>query len=245
MFFAPRDKETALGMYSPLYFITLSICIVITIICLFLSRNLKHKTVNKTINIIGVFLWISEFIKMIFVGVTYGIDEVEFLPLYFCSMFMYACILQNFKNNHLKIAGLSFMFYGGIVGAIAFFCYPNACIPNYPLFHYMTLRTFIYHSIMIYVGILIVITRYYSPNLKHFKNYGIFLGITFILAYIMNIIYETDLMYISKPLNIEFVKNIYQLIPQLYPFVVALIQLVVPFGVTALVYKIKFIKLSL
>lgn len=242
MFFSPRDKSTALGMHTPLYFFTLAVFMIITIVCIIASRKMSHKVVKRTILIVGVFLWITEFIKMIFTGVTYGIEDVEPIPLYFCSMFMYASVLNFFKNEYLKNAGLSFMFFGGILGAVAFFCYPSAVVPNYHLFHFMTLRTFIYHSLMIYVGILIVITGYYKPNIKHFKEYSVFMGITFILAYIINNIEGINLMYISEPLEISLSEKVYEFVPNLYPFIFGILQLVVPFFVTYGVYKlIEFI----
>ena len=242
MFFSPRDKSTALGMHTPLYFLTLAFFMTITIISLIISRKMSRKGVKKTILIVGVFLWITEFIKMIFTGITYGIEDVEFIPLYFCSMFMYASILNFFKNKHLQNAGLSFMFFGGILGAVAFFCYPSAVIPNYHLFHFMTLRTFIYHSLMIYVGVLIVITGYYKPEIKHFKEYSIFMGITFILAYIINNVKESNLMYISEPLGIPLSDKVFEMVPNLYPFIFGLLQLVVPFMISYGIYKlVKYI----
>lgn len=248
MFFSPKNKETALGMYTPLYFITLAVFIILIIVALFLTRKLKHENVKNIITASGIFMWLTEFGKMIFVGITYGIDEIEFIPLYYCSMFMYACVFFNFKNLHFKNAALSFFFFGGIIGATAFFAYPSAVIPNYHLFHYMTIRTFIYHSLMIYIGFLIIITGFYKPSIKHFKEYSIFMGITFICAYILNLIEGTNLMYISKPLGLEISKIIYNAVPNLYPFLFAILQLIVPFFVSYgfynlfLLYKTKGVK---
>ena len=83
MFFAPRNKETALGMYTPLYFIALAVCIILIIVGLILSRKMNKKQVYKTLVIIGIFLWITEIIKMIFYFVTYGLEDVDFIPLLF------------------------------------------------------------------------------------------------------------------------------------------------------------------
>ncbi len=232
MFFSPANKKTALGMYSPLYFIALTFFMTITVIGIILSRKIKKENVRKIIIGIGIFLWLTEFGKMIFVGVQYGIKEVEFLPLYFCSMTMYAALFFLFKSETLKTTACSFLFFGGIVGAITFFLHPSACIPNYPLFHYMTLRTFIYHSLMIYMGFLIVITGFYKPNFSHFKHYLVFLGITFILAYAINLIKGTNLMYIQEPININISKWAYTHFKGLYPFMVGILEAVVPFMVS-------------
>lgn len=238
MFFAPRNPDTALGMYSSLYFIVLLICLTLIAYFLIISKNMTKKQVKRRIIFIGVFLWVTEIGKMIFTGITYGIKDVEFIPLYYCSMFMYACVMISFKNEHIKNACFSYMFFGGIIGAIAFFCYPNACIPNYPLFHYMTLRTFIYHSLMIYVGVLIVITKIYVPDIKHFKEYAIFLIITFCLAYIYNTIFGKNLMYISYPLDLQISQVVFNAVPKLYPLIFATLELVGPFFGSYLIYRL-------
>lgn len=237
MFFARANKETALGMYSPMYFITLLFFLIITTLAIILSKKMKKETVHKVLVYIGIFLWLTEFGKMVFHGITYGLKSVEYLPLYFCSMTMYACILLCFKNSILQKTACSFLFFGGIVGAISFFLYPDACVPNYPLFHYMTLRTFIYHSLMIYMGFLIVITKYYIPKLMDFKYYIVFLGITFIFAYTINITNNQNLMYIQKPLKIKISESAYEILGGGYPFIVGMLEAVVPFFISYGSYK--------
>ena len=169
---------------------------------------------------------------MIFVGVTYGIDEVEFIPLYFCSLFMYSTVFAALKCEALKNTGLSFLFFGGIIGASAFFLHPSACIPNYPIYHFMCLRTMIFHGLMIYVGITIVRSGYYVPNIKHFKNYLIALSLVGIGAYVHNSLLNTNLMYISKPLDIEISQVIYDLAPGIYPLLFMVAQIFVPFFIS-------------
>ena len=236
MFFSPKDKTTAVGMHTTTYFILLAVYLIIIIVSIFLTRKMQHKTVKKVIIGSAIFVWVTEIIKMLFYGLTYGIEKVEFIPLYYCSMFMYATILASFKNEHLKRAGLSFISFGGILGAIAFFCFPSAVIPNYHLWHYMTFRTMIFHSLMIYVGVLILITGYYKPKGKDFLNYAVFFLITFVLAYVLNNVNGTNLMYISKPLKIELFEVIYETIPNLYPFIFGLGNMLAPYGISYGIY---------
>lgn len=236
--FSARDKSTACGMWSTTYIIALAIVICVIVVGLILSRKMSHKAVRRTIICFAIFGVVTEICKMIFVGVTYGVDEVEFVPLYFCSLFIYCTIMSLFKNETIKNTGLSFLFFGGIAGAISFFAYPSACIPNYPIYHFMCLRTMIFHGSMIYIGILIVMTKYYTPTLKHFLNFAVLISIVSILAIIMNSIQGTNLMYISKPLKIDIVKDIYAFSPHLYALLVVLLQIVVPYWTTAAIYYI-------
>lgn len=234
--FSSANKQTACGMWSPTYIIALTIVITLIVVGLIFSSKMSSKGVHIVLIVMALFSGLTEIGKMIFVGVTYGIKEVEFLPLYFCSLFIYSTIFACFKNKILQTTGLSFLFFGGIIGATAFFIYPNACIPNYPIYHYMCLRTMLFHGSMIYTGILIVITGYYKPNIKHFINYVIALAIVCILAYIINVTTGSDLMYISKPLPFSLSKTVYNAVPQLYPFIIMILETVVPFFASYFIY---------
>ena len=66
MFFSPANPDTALGMYSPGYFVTLLFFLIITLVAIILSRKMPKEIVRKVIIVIGIFLWITEFIKMFF-----------------------------------------------------------------------------------------------------------------------------------------------------------------------------------
>ena len=240
--FGPMNKDIACGMWSPTYIIALAIVMILIIKGLSLSSKMSNESVRKILIFDAIFSSVTEIIKMIFIGITYGIKEVEFVPLYFCSLFIYMSFFSLSKNEKIKNTGLSFLFYGGIVGAACFFIYPSACIPNYPIYHFMCLRTLIYHGLMIYTGILIVKAGYYVPNKKHFRNYIISLGIICIFAYIFNVFFGYDYMYISKPIDIPISKMVYEWNPYLYPFIAMIVEVLVPFMVKSFIYDfIKYI----
>lgn len=236
-FFAPADSSTALGMYSSGYFITLFIVLCIITIALIRLKNLEHKKVEQIIFGIGLFCLITEIIKMVFTGITYGIENVEWIPLYFCSCFIFTTFMALSKNALIRRTGECFLFYGGLIGSCAFFCYPSACIPVYPLFHFMTIRTFIYHGSMLFISLLVIETGYFVPEVKKdFIKYSIFLGIVSILAYTSNCLFHKNFMYMSEPLAISISMGLYNLVPHLYPFIFMILQLVVPFFISYGIY---------
>ena len=230
--FSPADKSTACGMWSPTYIVALLITLALIAVALYFTRNISKKTVRYILIGSSIFTISTEIVKMIFVGVTYGIDRVEFIPLYFCSLFMYSSVLATLKCDVLRTAGLSFLFFGGIIGASAFFMYPDACIPNYPIYHFMCLRTMMFHGLMIFVGITVTRSGYYKPDIKHLKHFAIALSIVGVGAYIHNKLLETNLMYISEPLDIELSKIVYNLMPEIYPLIFMILQIFVPFFVS-------------
>ena len=216
-------------MWSQTYIIALAVTLALTVAAIYFSRKMSERGVRRLLACVSAFTISTEIVKMVFVGVTYGISEVEFIPLYFCSLFMYSTVLSLTKKTFLRNTGLAFLFFGGIIGAVAFFIYPSACIPNYPIYHFMCLRTMIFHGLMIYVGFTVVLTGYYKPDVRHFKNYLIALCLVGVGAYIYNLLFGTNLMYISKPLGIKLSRVIYDAIPHLYPLVFMTAQIFAPF----------------
>ena len=73
MFFSPKDKNTAVGMHTTTYFILLAVYLIIIIVSIFSTRKMQHKTVKKVIIGSAIFVWVTEIIKMLFYGLTYGI----------------------------------------------------------------------------------------------------------------------------------------------------------------------------
>lgn len=236
--FSPADKSIACGMWSPTYILALVIALTLVGLGLFLSRHMTKRTVRTVLIIAAIFSISTEVIKMLFIGLTYGLDEVEWIPLYFCSCYMYALVMALSNNRNMQDMGLSFLFYGGIVGALAFFAYPSACIPRYPIYHFMCLRTMLYHGSMIYVGILIVMRGVYAPTANHFRLFALMMGTIGLAAYAINLLTAENYMYISKPLNIGVIKALYRAIPNLYPFLGIVVQIFLPFGITEGIYRL-------
>ncbi len=236
--FSPADKSTACGMWSPTYILALVITLCLVALGLFFSRRMSKRAVRAVLIAAAIFSISTEIIKMLFIGLTYGLTKVEWIPLYFCSCYMYALVMALSGKKALRDTGLAFLFYGGILGATAFFAYPSACIPKYPIWHFMCLRTMLYHGGMIYTGILIVLTGYYRPDRKHFAHFAAMIGIIGLLAYGINRLTGENFMYISKPLNIPIFKTVFKAIPGLYPFLGIVLQMVGPFWVTHGIYAL-------
>lgn len=248
--FGLRHEGPVCGMYSLTYFIALAVVITLIVIGLYLSRNFKEKQVRIAILVISIFAVSTEIIKQVFLVSNYGWTEFEPLPMYFCSMLLYCPWFAISKNKHLKKLGTTFLTMGGIFAATAFFAYPNSCIPTYPIYHFMCLRTMIFHGSMIYLGLLILITGYDKPELKDFKYFAMALGTACVISYVWNTVciqtgfnVDANMMYIMQPFAISVVESFYNAAPWLYPFVVMAIECTIPFfisfGIYKLVLKIK------
>ena len=65
-------------------------------------------------------MWIFEVIIVLFKVITGGIKNINnYVPLYYCSLLLYAGLLSSFAKNELKRMGDVFLATGGIIGGIS------------------------------------------------------------------------------------------------------------------------------
>lgn len=84
---------------------------------------------------------------------------------------------------------------------------------------------------MIYLGLLVNITHYVEYGKKDFKYYFWLIIIIGILAYIVNLILDTNLMFVSKNYPGTPIEFLYNLFGRLYPAFAILSQAILPFFV--------------
>ena len=103
MFFAKPDVYPASGLYNLnhlLVFIILSILIVISVK---MTKIKNKKDITNIIRILTIIVWILEIIKIIFNFKIGNISNVNtYVPLYFCSLLLYAGIFSGFCKGVLQ-----------------------------------------------------------------------------------------------------------------------------------------------
>lgn len=192
------------GVYEPCHLFSIGhlslVCITILIIYLALKYiEIKKEDVLKTIRILTIVILGLEVLKISFTFYIGGGNNLNsFIPLYFCSLLMYAGIMSSFCHGKIKRAGDVFLATGGIIGGIVFIIMPTTSLPTYPIFHFVSLHSFLYHGVMIYIGLLIHKTKYISLKKDDIKYYASLVFVVCLLAYIVNSIYGSNLMFISQ-----------------------------------------------
>lgn len=241
MLFKNAHEVTPCGMFSIEHFVLLAITTFCIVIALKYTKEMKKENVRKIIQKATIFLWLLEIIKIIFNIINYGFTAVnKYVPLYFCSLILYAGIFSGFCKGILKKVGDVFLSTGGIVGGIIFLISPLTSLTSYPAIHFISLHSFVLHGMMAYIGILMIITKYIKIEKTDIKYYfALIVGIS-IIAYIVNLICDSNLMFISQNYPGTFIEIIYNLTGRLFPIVMVLVQAIVPFYIIYGIYmKIK------
>lgn len=239
MFFAKPGEYEPCKMFSIGHFVLLSITLIVVAIALFFTRKMNKIQTKKILRILIVFLWILEIIKIVFnLLIGNSGNPNNYIPLYYCSLILYAGLLSSFATNKLKKIGDVFISTGAIIGGLFFLFCPNTSLPAYPMFHYISFQSFIFHGIMLYLGLLFNITNYVNLKISDIKYYATLIsGISFV-SYIVNKKLETNFMFISDNFPNTPVELVYNLTGKFFTIVMIAIQVVGPFY---LVYFIKWI----
>lgn len=230
------------GKYAPCGIFTKGHLGVIIVTILGIIMSLK-KTVKKTkaevkqiIKKCTIVMWIFEIIIIaykLFTGDPKNLNN--YVPLYYCSLLLYAEILSSFAKGKLKRTGDVFLATGGIIGGIVFIIMPTTSLPAYPMFHIVSLHSFLFHGIMVYLGLLINITGYIKLEKSDIKYYALLVGTICFLAYIINNIFNSNLMFISQNFPGTPIEILYNITGPFFTVIISILQMTLPFLV---VYEI-------
>lgn len=230
MLFKNANQVTPCGLFSIGHLILFTITIISVLIVLKRTKNIKPDKVKEIIRKSTVILWTLEIIKIIFNIKNYGFKEVnKYVPLYFCSLILYAGIFSGFCKGILKKAGDIFLSTGGIVAGMFFLISPLTSLTTYPAIHFISLHSFLLHGTMVYIGLLMLITGYVKIEKNDIVYYSLLITIISVIAYIVNEFCGSNLMFISQNYPGTFIEIIYDISGNLFPLVMTTVQATLPF----------------
>ena len=238
MFFAKPGEYEATGLYSIGHLCLFIVTIIGIIIAVIFTKNKKE--VKRIIQNVTIFIWILEIIKIIFnLKAGNANNPNTYVPLYFCSIILYAGIFSGFCRGKLKHIGDVFIATGGLIAGSIFLICPNTSLSTYPVFHYISIQSFILHGSMIYLGILVNITGYVKVVAKDIIYYAGLMLVVSLIALIFNSIFDTNLMFISKDFPNTIIHILYNITGKWFTFFMIILQATVPFYIVYSIIKIK------
>lgn len=238
MFFAKAGIYEPCGIFTVQHFVLMAITIIGIIIAL--KYTVNRKDVQTIIKKCTIFVCVCEIIIITFKVINDGISNINnYVPLYYCSLLIYAGLLSSFGNAKLKRAGDVFLATGGMIGGLTFIIFPTTSLLTYPMLHLVSIHSFIFHGIMVYLSLLIIATNYIELEKKDIIYYSTFVGIICVLAYIVNNIFDSNLMFISKNFPGMPMEIIFNWAGKYFTIVMMLAQMFLPFYIMYGILKLK------
>lgn len=234
-FWAPRKAFDPVGMFTQGHMFLLLICLGILGILLYTTKNITKSTIVKITKILAVVMVTLEGIKICY-SFYWGYTWLSaWVPIAYCSIFIYALLLRGYGKGRLKEMGEAFLAGGCIIGGTAFLLFPSTSLMMYPVFHYQCLYSMFFHTLMIYMGIMYIWKMDFKFNKNGYKGYAKLYLFFAIIAIILNTLYESNLMLLRDPFNIPvpFVHKLVMDSPWIYTIFVFLVYLFGPYWVTA------------
>ena len=240
MLFANPGKYEPCGLFTIDHFKLMIITITGIIIALKKTANKTKDEIKNIIKRCTVAMWIFEVIIISFKLRTGNIRDVNnYVPLYYCSLLLYAGALASYAKGILQKIGEVFLAVGGVAGGLIFIIFPTTSLPTYPMMHIVSLHSFLFHGIMLYLGMLVNLTNYVELKATDIKYYAVLVGIVCVLAYIINNIFDSNLMFISKNFPGTPVEAIYMATGPFFTVVTSIAQMTLPFYT---IYGINYLK---
>lgn len=219
------------GMFSieHLIYVLISICVVTMLI--YLTKKKTDEEVKRLYKGVSITFLILEILKIIWnLTVRENVSVNDWIPLYFCSFFIYSSLIFSFVKNKDSLIykfSMYFLFYGGITGGLAFMLFPTTALEVFPILHVLSFHSLFYHSFMVASAIWVL--RFFTPKLKDIKVYGTFIIIIETIIVIINLICNTNFMLLNKPFGLSIFEAIYNFSPVLFPVIIAVGQMLLTF----------------
>jgi len=235
--FAPRGNPS--GLFSLAHFIMMAITYLIVIIALIFTYKLDKKKIDRLTKIFTIIILILETIKIGYNHYYKVFFINNWFPLSYCALFMYAMIITSFFKGKVKEVGASFISCCFVAG-FAFILLPTTSLTEVPYYHFLALYSFLYHGLMLYFGLLYLISKYKQITKKELLPYSIFVIISCIIGVILNVIYDGNLMFLMKlsDMPLEILNNLYNIIGPLHPVLITLVYIIGPYTLAYLLTKL-------
>jgi len=183
------------GGFAQYFYMIISI--ILLIILLISLKKISKEKVLKIIKVISIFLISFYIIKTTWESIHdikyNGSFNLYLLPFDSCSIIMLAGIISGFSKGKIKEYSDSWIATGSIVGGISTMLYLNA-FKYYPFLSFGAFYSMIWHFLMVFLGLLLIVTNYvpikYETVIKGFT----FHFIISIFVILIDFIYNFDFM---------------------------------------------------
>ena len=230
-------EEDICGMYTPEHFFTIALFFAVLVVALYLSRKASFKTIRRIHLTLAIIVTLGEVVKD-GIQLYKGNEPSSWLPLFYCSLFVYAVWLAYSPSKIVSAIGMSYITLGGTMAGIFFTFYPSTSLVWYPIWHPLSIYGFVYHLIMTYCGLLFLIRGYFKPTARHSIHYFVFIGAACIPSAIFNAILGSNCMFLRDPMNLPIFTQILEASPLLWALFAIVGQAVLMYWLNYGIYRL-------
>ena len=163
--FLPQASQLPGTLFTPLHFIVSACWIALIVFACLLLRKKEEKTIRTVFACLWATVVILELAKILwetYCGTTVEFEATGILPLYPCSIFMYAMPFAIWGKGNVRYAACGYVCSLGLLGGAINFVYPANILNNYSCISFAGFHTLFYHGVMVLCAALMLLTGYHS-----------------------------------------------------------------------------------
>ena len=168
-FFTHKDKLAPSSqlpgtMFTPLHFIVAGVFLAAVILCAVLIHK-REKMIKPVFITLWVMVCVLEVVKILWestTGNTVRLEITGILPLYPCSIFMYAMPFAIWGKGRVKQAACGYVCTLGLLGGTLNFFYPMTVLYRYSIISFSAMHSMFYHSVMLFTCLTMLLSKYHS-----------------------------------------------------------------------------------
>ena len=170
LFFTHKDFLPAAGdlpgtLFTPLHFAVSALFLAVVIFAGLYVAKKDEKTIRRVFLALWIVLIIWEPAKIIWESVggkTVSFEAGGILPLYPCSIFLYALPLAIWGNEKVRYMGCGYTCSLGLLGGAINFFYPANVLSNYSCISFAGFHTLSYHGAIVFCALVMLRSGYHS-----------------------------------------------------------------------------------
>lgn len=221
------------NIFSTKHIIGLLWVSIFILVTLFIMLKGKKEKVMKVSAVILILLELTKYSYAIFFD---GGFPLIYIPLHFCSLFLYTFPIIAFANEKIANFFKPVSFGGAIVAMLLALLLPTNILGNpdvswLSLENFVYTLSFVYHGFILATALFIRISGFYKPRKGDLIKSVLVITIFAVIAIIVNNIMDMDFMMLrygnGNPL--QFILNSYGFIPYFITHVLLMFILLSPF----------------
>jgi hypothetical integral membrane protein (TIGR02206 family) len=197
LFFTPEyDIPEGLGftLYGPEHLGALMVLFLLSLLVLWWFQRQSRLLQNRVLKVLSVTMIGMELLKDFTLGVI-GAFSIGYLPLHLCSIAMFLCLYYAYHPESDRCGQL--LYSVCLPGALCALLFPDWT--RFPLWHFQSLHSFLYHAILVQFSLFPVVTGRIRPGLRQVPwSFG-FLVLVAIPVGFLNHLLGTNYMFLSRP----------------------------------------------
>ncbi len=162
--FLPPAHEIAGTLFTPLHIVFSAIVLAIVVFGAVRLAKKNERTIRTVFAVLWVALVLLEIVKIVWETVSGKVVSFEWrgiLPLYPCSVFLYALPFAVWGRGKVRYAACGYVCSLGFVGGAVNFIYPANILNNYSCISFAGFHTFLFHGAIVFVMLVMILSGYH------------------------------------------------------------------------------------